>query len=604
MGDEKLTKLAQRPEDTKTSAKSTGVPASASAHIPTPFSISSSSSHENSQSSTVGSESQGLTESSAQAAQRSTSQVSQKTPETPKPAVNQAVNQAQAAFQEFTQQISSNMSETREEWEIELNRDFEEAAEDKERAKKELRDFVEDIEHPSRIVQAGVAEGEQLKARAEEIGHDLTHPQEVLSRAQTSAHQEFKKVAAEMESIDAKLRDPIDQQKLPVLMKVYGWLCVLCGLAVTGATIKALVDSIAMFSDGGMANYGTSTVVVTFIHLIVIGLLALTFIVFGSRLLSNERKSAAYLAYGIYLFLLAGAVCSLMLSGVTWDIGIYVAFFAVTVAVQSYLDPSLRDERKLQRLLRQKEDLKEAEAGTLGRDPEGKGYITLNFFNLFWIFVVCSVLGMFMEDIVHVLVVDPGHWQDRAGLLFGPFSPIYGCGAVLMTIFLNRFHKKNLVLIFFLSAIIGGAFEYFTSWFMQYTYGAVAWDYTGQWLSIGGRTCGWAMACWGILGCLWIKVLLPFLLHVINLIPWNWRYGVTTVCAAFMLVDAVMSLQALDCWYERLSDNPINTPIQKFYDEHFGNTFMEDRFQSMTINPDDAIRHGKTATSEAAKALS
>lgn len=136
----------------------------------------------------------------------------------------------------------------------------------------------------------------------------------------------------------------------------------------------------------------------------------------------------------------------------------------------------------------------------MGRDASGKGYIELNFFNLFWIFVVASLLGDGMETIVHVLVVDPGQWQDRAGLLFGPFSPIYGCGAVLMTLFLNRFYKSNIILIFFVSAVIGGAFEYFVSVFMQYTFGAVAWDYTGQWLSIGGRTCGWAMGCWGLLG--------------------------------------------------------------------------------------------------------
>ncbi len=45
-------------------------------------------------------------------------------------------------------------------------------------------------------------------------------------------------------------------------------------------------------------------------------------------------------------------------------------------------------------------------------------------------------------------VVEPGVYQDRAGLLYGPFSPIYGIGAVLMTIALNRFHKANFLVIF------------------------------------------------------------------------------------------------------------------------------------------------------------
>ncbi|MCG5015023.1 putative ABC transporter permease, partial [Collinsella aerofaciens] len=82
----------------------------------------------------------------------------------------------------------------------------------------------------------------------------------------------------------------------------------------------------------------------------------------------------------------------------------------------------------------------------------GKGFIALNFFNLFWIFVVCCVLGLMIETVYHFLVVNPGHYQDRAGLLFGPFSLIYGFGAVLMTVALNRFHDKNVVLIFLVSA--------------------------------------------------------------------------------------------------------------------------------------------------------
>ena len=209
---------------------------------------------------------------------------------------------------------------------------------------------------------------------------------------------------------------------------------------------------------------------------------------------------------------------------------------------------------------------------------------------MFWIFVVCSVLGLVIEVVYHFVIVVPGEYQDRAGMLFGPFSPIYGVGAVLMTMALNRFHDKPVPVIFLVSALIGGAFEFFVSWFMETAFGAVAWDYTGTFLSIDGRTNGMFMAMWGMLGVLWIKALLPKMLDVVNLIPWKLRYTVTAVATALMLVNAIMTLQSLDCWYGRLSGHVPETPIEQFYATYFDNDFMANRFESMTINPDSATR--------------
>lgn len=226
-----------------------------------------------------------------------------------------------------------------------------------------------------------------------------------------------------------------------------------------------------------------------------------------------------------------------------------------------------------------------------GAKAAEKSSIKLSFFNLFWVFVICSTLGDIIETFFFVIVINPGQWQDRAGLLFGPFSPIYGCGAVLMTLLLNDLHKKNVLLVFVLAAVIGGLFEVFVSCFMQYAFGAVAWDYTGQFLSLfDGRTCGLAMLAWGLLGVTWLKLGMPLVMWLINSIPWKWHYAVTTVTALFMVVDCFMTLQALDCWYERLSQNPIDTPIEEFYAHYFDNSWMEDRFQSMTVDPRNAAR--------------
>ena len=97
---------------------------------------------------------------------------------------------------------------------------------------------------------------------------------------------------------------------------------------------------------------------------------------------------------------------------------------------------------------------------------------------MFWLFAIGCVFGLVIETIYHFVLF--GEYQDRAGFLWGPFSPIYGFGVVIATVLLNHLWQSNWLLIFCSSAVIGGAFEYFTSWFMQAAFGIRAWDYTGQ----------------------------------------------------------------------------------------------------------------------------
>ena len=386
---------------------------------------------------------------------------------------------------------------------------------------------------------------------------------------------------------------PIDRQKLPVLVKLFGILCLLGGIATTPMVALIVFVIVSMFREGAFKDETMTSTIITFVMVGVLVLLAVLFVVFGIRLLRNKRRHAAQTAEALIALAVAGILCDMMLFGINTDLIFFAVIMVLLIALSGYIDPSLSEERELQRLLRNLETREQVEDGTLGRDETGKGYITLNFFNIFWIFVVCCVLGLVIETVYHFVVVEPGEYQDRAGMLFGPFSPIYGFGAVLMTMALNRFHDKPVILIFLISAVIGGAFEYLTSWFMEFAFGAVAWDYTGTFLSIDGRTNGMFMAMWGLLGVVWIKLLLPWMLKLVNLIPWKLRYTITSICAVLMIVDGVMTLQSLDCWYERLSGSTADTPIEAFYAKHFDNEYMAERFQSMTINPDNATRANK-----------
>ena len=376
-------------------------------------------------------------------------------------------------------------------------------------------------------------------------------------------------------------------EKIPWLVKAFGIWCIVAGAST--AVLWALLIT-------GLLAYGlpegenpVHSLVMLIVYAAIDVAVAVLSMKLGVRLLKNNRKHSAAIARSLMILLVVSLLLGLMLSGpAPENIGVVVEIL-VLIALPVYLDPSLIEERRLRRTLR-KMDERDAEQERLAwlAKTGGKAPYKLNYFNIFWTFVVCSVLGLIIEDIFHVVVYHG--WEDRAGLLFGPFSPIYGFGAVLMTLALNGIREKNPLLIFLCSALIGGAFEYFTSWFMQFAFGVTAWDYTGSFLSIGGRTNGFFMLCWGILGVVWIKLLLPLIFKLIYKIPWNWRYSVTAVATALMIVDGVMTLQSLNCWYERESGEKPETPVQQFYAKHFDDAYMANRFQTMTMNVESATR--------------
>ena len=394
---------------------------------------------------------------------------------------------------------------------------------------------------------------------------------------------------------------PAESRKISVILKLYGIYCL-----VTAAAVIALIALITV----PLVQYGaelfrerhdvTLTMTLTILQVVTMFVGAAGYVAFGVLMLRDRRRHVAQIAYGLVGVGIVNLLLEIMLNGFGDNLIYSGVRLLILIVISATIDPTLITERQLQRKLRDMETEEAAEAGTLGRAKGDRGFIELDFFNLFWVFVVCCVLGLIIETVYHMVVVDPGVYQDRAGMLYGPFSPIYGFGAVLMTVALNRFYRANPVVIFLVSAVIGGLFEAAVSWFMQVGFGAVAWDYSGSTIFglfpdpiaslFGGRTSTLFMCMWGALGFVWIKVCLPWLLKLINLIPWQARYSFTALCAALMLVNGVMTLQSLECWYQRESGLAPSSPVEEFYAEHYDDAYMAHRFQSMTITPEDSAR--------------
>ena len=207
--------------------------------------------------------------------------------------------------------------------------------------------------------------------------------------------------------------------------------------------------------------------------------------------------------------------------------------------------------------------------------------LELTFFHVVFIFLLCSVIGLVAETLLSYVL--DGRWESRAGFVIGPFSPIYGLGAVLITLAVNPIRGRSLGLQFVVAGVVGGALEYFAGWFFETRYGIVAWSYIDQPLNFNGHTSAFMMVVWGVAGLAWTLVALPVMVRLVERIPENMRRPLTTMAFAFIMVDSVLTIACLDSWFWRAAGYPISNPLQQFCATYFGDDFMRARFETMSM---------------------
>lgn len=404
-------------------------------------------------------------------------------------------------------------------------------------------------------------------------------------------HENEEVVLMRFKDIWGKIEIPTNQDDFPhqgfspKVIKAFGVMSIICATASL-----CLIGVFAAHAVGDINHHERPESMLLAIGIVLLAITAIVlFVAMGVRFTKNNTLNGERFAITTIALILGAFLAMMMLYGLSLFHIVYVVELVFLAVVTVYMDPELAEERYLSKEARTMDPQKRAqfEKKVDSRKPL-KGYITLNFFNLFWIFVVCSIPGLAIETVFHLAIYHA--YQDRAGLLYGPFSPIYGFGGLFMTVALNRFHDKPIPVIFLISALIGGAFEFTVSWIMQSAFGIVAWDYSGTFLSIDGRTNFMFMCFWGILGVMWVKFLLPILLWMINKIPWKLRYALTVVCFVFMVVDVVLTVQTIDCWYLREAGHAPNTPLEEFFNKHYDNAYMEHRFQTMSMDPSQSSR--------------
>lgn len=109
-----------------------------------------------------------------------------------------------------------------------------------------------------------------------------------------------------------------------------------------------------------------------------------------------------------------------------------------------------------------------------------------SFFIIFFMFFIYSVLG-FIVELIFCSLVDKKLVLNR-GFLIGPYLPIYGVAAVIMSTSLKRYSGDPLI-VFAMGALIATIIEYLTSYFMEKLFKTRWWDYSKESFNVNGRVC-------------------------------------------------------------------------------------------------------------------
>lgn len=235
--------------------------------------------------------------------------------------------------------------------------------------------------------------------------------------------------------------------------------------------------------------------------------------------------------------------------------------------------------RSWEALRKRNEDARAAYETRLSPGQERPFAFGLCYSKLFWIFMVGNVVGFLLETVY--ALVTTHQFQVRVGLVFGPFIPVYGLGAVVITLLLYRMYNQKDIMIFLASMFIGGAFEYLCSFLQQAVFGTVSWEYSDSPLNIGGRTNLMYAFFWGILGLVWVKDLYPAMSRAIQKIPRKVGRPLTVVFTVLMAVDVLLSVGAVYRRSERVNNVPAANPVQVFFDEYFPDSYLDFLFPHM-----------------------
>ena len=197
---------------------------------------------------------------------------------------------------------------------------------------------------------------------------------------------------------------------------------------------------------------------------------------------------------------------------------------------------------------------------------------------IFLIFMIGSVIGYIVEMLV--ALVQNGHFVSRQGLLYGPFTPVYGIGILVYYMFFSAMKNRNKGIVFISSMILGGITEYMCSYIQEKVFGTVSWDYSEWILNINGRTTLIHCTYWGFAGLLYTSYIEPIIPKIELFVKDHKVKIMASSIAIFMIFNIAISSMAAIRQRERTENIPAQDNMDVFLDNMYPDEYMDEVFEN------------------------
>lgn len=177
---------------------------------------------------------------------------------------------------------------------------------------------------------------------------------------------------------------------------------------------------------------------------------------------------------------------------------------------------------------------------------------------IFWYLIIFSVAGLAVETLFCFFTT--GNIESRKGLVWGLFCPIYGVGAVVLIIFLNKY-KQNSFKLFIAGIIVGNIVEYTISYILEAMYGIRFWEYSNQSIHLNGRICMLYGMYWGVLSMLLIRFLKPIVDNLIHKIDDKLSRPIEIALMIFAIIDVCATVWAMSAYNQRAYNKHYNVSV-------------------------------------------